>query len=108
MEFEQPWLFVTVTEIVRVFPVPAVNTIALVFTADVIVPPVMFQLYVAPVPAFGTDALLPVEEAQTVDDEVIAEDGNDCTVTTLELLLEQPWLFVTVTETVSELPVPAV
>src|SRR3954452_2216617 len=47
---------------------------------DVPAPPVMEpleidQLYVAPAPAFGTDALFPVETEQTIADAVIVADG---------------------------------
>src|SRR5712691_10696068 len=53
---EQPPLFVTVTFNVRVPAAPAVKVTKFVPLPFVMVPPLMLQAYVAPAPAFATDA----------------------------------------------------
>jgi hypothetical protein len=71
-EFPVQLLFegVTVTFKVNDDPVPAVYVTLLVVAPDVMVPPEMVQAYVALVTA-ATDAVFPVEEAQTGDVAVI-------------------------------------
>jgi hypothetical protein len=73
-EETQP-LSVTVTLRSTVPLGPAVNVIAGVFAADVIVPPFAVHEYVAPPEAVGTDALLPVEFAATDAAAPIVADG---------------------------------
>jgi len=60
---------------------PAVNLIDRVPAPSVIVPFVIDQAYVAPVPAFGTEAELPVESAHTAAGAVITAEGAGFTLT---------------------------
>jgi hypothetical protein len=60
---------------------PAVNVIFFVPAPDVIVPFVIDQEYAAPPPAFGTEALLPGELAQTDTGAVMTEEGIGSTLT---------------------------
>ena len=66
--------------------VPAVHVICLVLFPPVIVPFVTFQLYVAPTPASGTEAVLPVDPAHTAAGAVITQLGSGlCVTSTLPL-----------------------
>jgi hypothetical protein len=96
---EQPADVVTVTCSVSVPAAPAVNVMFDVPVPAVIVPLVMDQLYVAPAPAFATDALLPVEPATTLDGAVIVAFGFGLIVTVVvaeEALLQLPLVTTTV------------
>src|SRR5207302_7800216 len=53
-------------------------------------PFVIDQAYVAPAPAFGTDALLPAEVAQTADDVVIVADGSGLKTTVVHACMLPP------------------
>jgi hypothetical protein len=72
--------FVTFTLSVAGVVVPAVQVICVVPCPAVIVPFVRVHAYVAPAPAFATDAVLPVERAHTVEADVVivafGEVGN--------------------------------
>jgi hypothetical protein len=68
-----PW---TVTSSITDPDGPAENVMFLVPAPPVIVPFVIDQLYVAPKPAPGTEALLPPELAQTEEGAVITADGT--------------------------------
>ena len=63
-ELHPPELVMT-TEIVMVPELPAVNRMLFVELPEVIEPLVMVHVYLAPLPALGTDAVLPAEAAQT-------------------------------------------
>ena len=104
----QPFPSVMVTEILAEEPEPAVQMICLVLLPDVIVPPVIAQLYVALPYAVGTDAVLPVDVAHTAEGAVIVQTGSALMVTTLLLLHRQPLPSVMVTEILAEEPKPAV
>jgi hypothetical protein len=96
---EQPAEVVTVTCSVSVPGAPAVNVMLDVPVPAVIVPLVIDQLYVAPAPAFATDALLPVEPATTLDGAVIVAFGFGLIVTVVvaeEALLQLPLVTTTV------------
>jgi hypothetical protein len=97
---EQPLLFVTVMATVTVPDVPAVYAILLVPAPVVIVPLVTLHEYVAPVPAFGMDAALPVELEQTELAVVIVASGNALMVTDALDDAEHEFEFVTVAEIV--------
>lgn len=84
------------------------NVIARVPAPAVIVPPVMAHAYVAPAPASGTDATLPVELGQTAGGAVIAADGAALTATLCEPLAAQPEPFCTVTPRLRGPAAPAV
>jgi len=77
---EQPAPFVTVTESWTGPIAPAVHVIALVPDPAVIVPFVIVQAYVAPAPALGTEAALPVDAGQTLAGAVIIAVGGSQTV----------------------------
>ena len=72
-----------------------------------IVPPEMVHEYVEPA-SIGTEAVLPVEFAQTADAAVIVTFGSAVIVMTWELARLHPFASVTVTLRVSEAPAPAV
>jgi hypothetical protein len=75
----QPALLVTVQLKLSVAPVPAVKVTVEPVWPAVIVPPLIVQLYdAAPV---GTEAVLPVELAQTDDGALIVELGRALMVT---------------------------
>src|SRR5208282_2317398 len=77
---------------------PAVKVIVVVFVPAVIEPPVIVQAYVAPTPAVGTEAVLTVELAQTLEGAVIVELGIELIVMVwfCDPPLEQPAPLVTV------------
>src|SRR5262245_46323084 len=79
----QPAALVTTTRSVAVPLVLAAVQVMFVLEApEVIVPaPLMVQAYVAPTPASGTDAVLPVELTQAVLAAVIVALGSGLTVT---------------------------
>jgi len=60
---------------------PAVNVIFFVPAPDVIVPFTIDQIYVAPPPAFGTEALLPAEFAHADTGAVMTAEGIGSTLT---------------------------
>lgn len=110
--FVQPLLLVTVTVRVNEDPVPAEYVIFRMFDAEVMEPPLLIDHeYKALLPASGTDAEFPVEEAHTEGLAVMAAEGNGFIGIVLVLVLEQedgPEPIVTVTVKVSEGPLPAV
>ena len=71
----QPALVRTVTESVRVPVLPAVKMMFLVPAPEVMVPFEMPQVYVAPDPAFGTDAALPVLPTSTAEGAEMVASG---------------------------------
>lgn len=104
---EQPPGVVMVTLSVIVLA-PAVKVMLGVPWPDVIVPFFRLQTYVAPGPASGTVAVLPVELRQAMAFAVISADGlSTIGMVTLEELLH-PWPAVTVTPSVTEPDGPAV
>ena len=78
---EQPLLFFTVTLSIVVPDPLAVHVRLRVFWPAVIVPPVIDQVYIAPAPASGMEATLPVEFAQTDSGAVIVASGFAFTIT---------------------------
>jgi D-arabinose 5-phosphate isomerase GutQ len=95
---EQPAAVCTVTERPTEPLAPALKVMVAVPVPLVMVPLVIPQEYVAPAPAFGTDAVCPDELAQTDDGAVIVASGSGSIVTLVELLVEQPAEVWTVTE----------
>jgi hypothetical protein len=81
----------TVTPRATLPEAPAVNLIVCVPTPDVIVPPEIVHVYLPPVPAEGTEAVLPVELAHTTLGAVIVAG----TVMVLVAPFVQPAAFVT-------------
>ena len=77
-----------------------------VFCPLVNVPPFTLQLYVAPEPAFGTDATLPLEFRQATP-AVIVQFAVELIGTVFELVHEQPLALVSVTEMATAEPDPA-
>ena len=73
-----------VTQMVALPEDPAVQVIELVYgRAEVIVPPVMVQAYVAPAPALATVATLPFDHAHTELGAVIVQSvGQVCLIVT--------------------------
>jgi hypothetical protein len=93
----QPQTLVTTTLIVAVPALIAFHAIVLVSLTPVIIPcPVTDQEYEAPGPASGTEAVCPVDSAQTADGAVMAESGRGFTMTFVELLSVVPMAFVMV------------
>ena len=79
-EAAQPLALVTVTFNETLPVAPAEKVIARVLEPAVIVPLVIDQEYVAPEPASGTEAVLPVEFGQTEEGAVTVEEGTAFTV----------------------------
>jgi hypothetical protein len=104
----QPVAFVTVTLIFTGEAVPASHVIMGVPLPDVIVPLVRAQAYVAPGPASGTEARLPVEPGQTDPGAVMVALGGATTVTVADPEALQPDGFVTVTASPTTPDAPAV
>lgn len=77
---EQPLLFLTVALSIAALAAPAVHVRLRVPCPAVIVPPVMLHVYIAPAPASGTEAVLPVAFAHTTDGAVIVASGLGLTV----------------------------
>jgi hypothetical protein len=95
----QPETLVTVTLIVAVPVSSAFHAIVLVSLKPVIMPcPVTDQEYEAPGPASGTEAVWPVDSAQTADGAVIVETGRGFTMTLVVLVSVTPVLLVIVRE----------
>jgi hypothetical protein len=72
----------------------------------VIVPPAIVHRKVAPVSG-GTEAVFPVELAQTADAALIVAFGSGEIVTVRVPLVKQPFALVTATFKINEAPVPA-
>ena len=93
----QPQTLVTVTLIVAVPALSAFHAIVLVSLTPVIMPcPVIDHEYVAPGPASVTEAVWPVDSAQTADGVVMVESGRGFTMTLVVLVSVTPVLVVTV------------
>jgi hypothetical protein len=105
---EHEFAFVTVTETVTIPDAPAVYVILLVDILDVIVPLLTVHEYVAPTPASGTEAALPVELEHTDAALVIVALGNGLIVTDAPDDAEHEFALVTVTESVVVPDAPAV
>ena len=71
-------------------PVPAVYVMADVPAPDVIEPPLTVQEYVAPGPAEGTEAALPVEPPHTAESAVIEALGSGFTTRAAALETADP------------------
>ena len=78
----------------------------LVPAPPVIIPLLMVQTYVAPPPALGTEAVLPIELAQTeVGEAVIVEEGKGLMTTEVEpVTMQLPDVTCTERFTVPEAP----
>ena len=102
----QPADVVTVTLRVSVPAAPAVKVMLLVPAPAVIVPLPMVHAYVAPTPAFATDATLPVEPDGTLTGAVMVAFGLGLMVTFAVFVAEQLEALVTVSvrPTVPEAP----
>ena len=99
VEMLQPLLALTVSLSVSVPGPAAVKVTLLVPEPAVIVPPVMLQAYVAPAPAFATEAALPVEPLTMLAGAVMFALGVGLTVTTVVAdgaLVQPPAVTVTV------------
>jgi hypothetical protein len=93
----QPKTLVTVTLIVVVPAPSAFHAIVLASLTPVSMPcPITDQEYEAPGPASGTDAVWPVDSAQTTDGVVMEESGRGFTMTFVVLLSVAPVVLVTV------------
>jgi hypothetical protein len=88
--------------------VAAEKTIERVPTPEVIVPLVIDQLYEAPAPPSGTEAVLPEEPPHTAVGAVIVAMGKALIEETAEPIAEQPAPLTTVTANVTVPVVPAV
>src|SRR6185436_538786 len=87
---------------------PALNVTFGVPAPAVMVPFVMLQVYLAPVPASATEAGFPVEPCTTLVGALMLDEGSGFATTVAVPFVAQPAAFVTVTPSVTGPDGPAV